>query len=98
MKKAMDWFVALNKEAIRIQMNEKRHHNFLWAFAVASQKRSRTFVLTNGGFRFFWSTKSETGWVDVDVTFDNEHATLRIVKKATEPEAVEAPELKGVEA
>jgi len=98
LKEMMDWFTALNKDKVQFKITSEHHHALLWAFAVASQRRSRTFVLTNGSFRFFWGTKTEAGFVDVDVTFDNERCFMRLVTKETKTEEVTTSDLKGVEA
>ena len=98
MKTLMDWFLSLNKEMTSSKLTSEHHHTLLWGFAVATQRRERTFVLTSGGFRFFWGTKTEVGFVDVDITFDNERVTMRMVPKAVKAEDVAIPELKGIEA
>lgn len=77
----MDWFTSLNKCKVQFKITSEHHHALLWAFAVASKRRSRTFVLTDGSFRFFWGTKTEAIFVDVVITFDNEHCSMRIVTK-----------------
>ena len=98
MKTLMDWFLSLNKDMTSSKLTSEHHHTLLWGFAVATQRRSRTFVLTNGSFRFFWGTKTEVGFVDIDITFDNERVTMRMVPKAVKAEDVAIPELKGIEA
>jgi hypothetical protein len=98
LKEMMDWFTALNKDKVQFKITSEHHHTLLWGFAIATQRRERTFVLTNGSFRFFWGTKTEAGFVDVDVTFDNERCFMRLVTKETKTEEVITPELKGIEA
>ena len=94
----MDWFTGLGKDKVQFKITSEHNHALLWAFAVASQRRDRTYVLTNGSFRFFWGTKTEAGFVDVDVTFDNERCFMRLVVKEAKTKEVATPELKGIEA
>ena len=99
MKTLMDWFLSLNKDVTSSKLTSEHHHTLLWGFAVATQRRERTFVLTNGSFRFFWGTKTEeAGFVDIDILFDNERVTMRLVPKTVKAEKVAIPELKGIEA
>lgn len=76
MQQAMQWIAELEKDVIRIKMDDKRYAMLLWGFAKASAKR-KAFCLTNGGFRFYWGHKVDGGWLNLDITFDEDEATIR---------------------
>jgi hypothetical protein len=93
MQAIMNWIASLNKDEVRIKMNEERYTVLLWGFAKSSANRNKSYVLTNGGFRFYWGHKSQAGWLNISVTFNDEEATIRVTPKENKVDITDVPEL-----